>query len=135
MSNFFHNLILDEEQQDETFDYIDISFPFSDEFHRLLTYDQYDDIEAYYLFNKVKIWQKKVNDKNENKKNKMLMFLIHIISVLIIFLCISLGILYSIHENEIENINSISISTEQPVIKFKELTIKEKFKSLLKVIL
>lgn len=129
MSNFFKNFILDEEQQEETFDYIDISFPFSDEFHRLLTCDQYDDIEAYYLFNKVKIWQKKINkDDKRSLKEKIIMFLLSVLLVV----SIPLGLLYEIHSNELER-DRASYSKQAPK-QWNELSLKTKIRLVLRAI-
>lgn len=102
MSNFFHNFILDEEQREETFSVVDIAFWDSD-MYPLLTCNQYDDIEAYYLFNRIKIWQKSpVKNDNKSIKDKLIMFLLSVLLVV----SIPLGLLYEIHSNEVERDNT-----------------------------
>ena len=124
MSNFFHNFILNEEQQDETFDYIDISFPFMDEFHRLITCDQYDDIETYYLFNKVKIWQKKIEVKKSNKN--LLLF----ITSFLVILSLIVGFIYN-YQTKLDD-DLVVINQK---FNFHELSIRSKIKVIIKALI
>ena len=125
MSNFFKNFILDEEQREETFNIIDIGFLDSD-MYPVLTCDEYDDIEAYYLFNRIKIWQKKMRKENKSSNFKIMKLLFCIL----LFLSIPLGIFYSLHEYK--NYETNSNFAEHSIINFKQLTMKEKIKILIK---
>lgn len=63
----FDGIILDEEEMEKTERFVDISF-FQSEFHLLLSSRIVADYEEFYLFNRIKIWQKKL-DKRDVEEN------------------------------------------------------------------
>ena len=125
LSNFFSNFILDEEQREETFDEILISVGNSDE-HRLLTSDYDGEFESFYLFNRIKVWQKKVVDKNSNKN--LLMFMLSFF----LMLSIIIGSIYC-YQTKIKN-NDTSLSNNQKNNSY-ELPLKSKIKVIVKALI
>lgn len=125
VSNFFSNFILDEEQREETFDEILISVGNSDE-HRLLTSDYDGEFESFYLFNRIKVWQKKVEDKNSNKN--LLMFMLSFF----LMLSIIIGSIYC-YQTKIKN-NATPLSNNQKNNSY-ELPLKSKIKVIVKALI